>query len=122
MGAEESCLYINSSGSQSNVTSNNDGERSESIAIKTIDGLFSGVKLDLIKISVPFFAENILIGAKEYIKEIKPRIIVNVGADDRMEVLAIVEYLKKICPTYEIELYFDFLMSTRLFLYAKNIC
>ena len=122
LGAEESSMYINSSGSQSNVTLNNNSEKLETVMIKTIDGLFNGIELNLIKIFVPFLAESILAGTKEYIKKMKPKLIVNVGADDRMEVLTIVEYLKQICPTYEIQLYFDFLMSTRLFLYARSAC
>lgn len=120
VGKEEGMLYLDRENTQSACFSKEKDERGESVEIevKTLDSLFIDEKFSLIKISIPFLFLDVLQGYVEGIKKNKPRLIINVAADDGIKVFDVINWILNLKLDYKIALRFDFPMPTRLYLYA----
>ncbi len=71
-----------------------------------------------IKVSVHFMFEDIVKGSVSYIEKYRPGWIINVGADCENRVFDLILSFKKLAVNYKVNLRFDFMMSTRLWLYV----
>ena len=110
-------LFIKSNGSQSNRILS-EGLEEDKVEIFTIDELFLNNRVDLIKIATPHFTLKILEGSEEVIKKQKPCLIINLAVDNTFYAPEIINYIKDLNSDYNLKLEFDFMMSTRLWLYA----
>ena len=86
--------------------------------VTTIDQLFEGCQISLIKIFVPFMFLDILKGGKKCISQNKPRLLINVAADDKFLLYDTVQWITDLNMDYKLALRFDFPMQTRLCLYV----
>lgn len=118
VGKESGTLYLDRGSTQSACFSDETGEQKTEIEIKTLDLLFPEDAVSLLKISVPFLFLEVLQGCKECIKRNKPRLIINVAADNGEKVFDTVKTILDMEMGYKIAFRFDFPMPTRLYLYA----
>ncbi len=88
------------------------------IDIYKLDDILKQESVTLIKIFVPFMAMDILEGAKESILKFRPKLIINVGADDGTHILDVIEWIYNLSLGYNVFLRYDFPMPTRLAVYA----
>ena len=61
---------------------------------------------------------NILKGGRKIIKQNRPRLIINVAADDKFSLYETVKWIVNLGLGYKLSLRFDFPMPTRMHLYA----
>ncbi|EOS79042.1 FkbM family methyltransferase [Dorea sp. 5-2] len=120
VGKKEGILYLDRESTQSAYFSEEKDEHGEKIEVKvkTLDSLFVNEMFSLIKISIPFLFLDVLQGCEECIKKNKPRLVVNVAADDGVKVFDTINWIFGLKLDYKIALRFDFPMPTRLYLYA----
>lgn len=120
IGKESGMLYLDRGSTQSAYFSEDNDKcvQKTEIEIKTLDALFSRKTISLLKISVPFLFLDILKGAGECIRKNRPRLVINVAADDGEKVFDTIKIILDMNMGYRIALRFDFPMPTRLFLYA----
>lgn len=120
VGKEEGELYLDRGNTQSAhfVKDKDEQEERMKIEVKTLDSLFANEKVSLIKISIPFLFLEVLQGCKECLRNSKPRLVVNVAADDGEKVFDTINWIQDLELGYNIALRFDFPMPTRLYLYA----
>lgn len=88
------------------------------IEVKTLDDFFDGQDISVLKIFVPFLFLDILQGGKACIVKNRPKLIINVTADNAFRVFDTILWLAELEVNYKLALRFDFPMPTRLFLYA----
>lgn len=120
VGKKEGILYLDRENTQSAYFSEERdslGKKVE-VKVKTLDSLFLNEMFSLIKISIPFLFLDVLQGCEECIRKSKPRLVVNVAADDGVRVFDTINWILSLKLDYEIALRFDFPMPTRLYLYA----
>lgn len=88
------------------------------VKVMTIDTLFIEENISLIKIFVPFMFYEILKGGENVIRKNKPRMIVNVSADNKCILYDTIKWIMDLRLGYKLTLRFDFPMPTRMWLYA----
>lgn len=138
LGKQEGEFYLSTVNSQSTSLSEAKTSTSQKVGVTTIDQLFEKnyfrkggyfdnnisekhykyYKIDLIKIFVPFMFLDILKGGANLIKQNRPRLIINVTADDKFSLFDTIQWIADLNVNYKLALRFDFPMPTRLFLYA----
>lgn len=84
------------------------------------DDLLLDESVTIMKIFVPFMALDILEGARKSIERYKPRLIVNVGADDGTHILDVIKWMGQLHAGYTISVRYDFPMPTRLCVFATK--
>lgn len=94
-------------------------ENKQEVNIYKYDDLLGEENVTILKIFVPFMALNILSGAEKSIRKYKPKLIINVGADNGTHILDIIEWICCLNLGYNIKLRYDFPMPTRLLVYAE---
>lgn len=118
LGKQEGEFYLSTEDSQSTSLSQTKTAISQKVKVTTIDQLFENKHIDLIKIFVPFMFLDILKGGVNYISQNRPRLIINVTADDKFSLFDTIQWVADLNVNYKLALRFDFPMPTRLFLYA----
>lgn len=119
LGAKDAELNINRGNTQSAfLTSGQEDTNTEKIMIKTLDEALADEPVSLIKISIPFMFTDVLKGGTSLIRRNRPRMIINVAADDSFALYDAVKWISELGAAYKLALRFDFPMPTRLFLYA----
>lgn len=118
LGKEEGEFYLSAENSQSTYLSQTETIVREKVNVTTIDQLFEGCQISLIKIFVPFMFLDILKGGKKCISQNKPRLLINVAADDKFLLYDTVQWITDLNMDYKLALRFDFPMQTRLCLYV----
>lgn len=118
LGKEEGEFYLSAENSQSTYLSQTETIVREKVNVTTIDQLFEGCQISLIKIFVPFMFLDILKGGKKCISQNKPRLLINVAADDKFLLYDTVQWITDLNMDYKLALRFDFPMPTRLCLYV----
>ena len=118
LGKQEGEFYLSTEDSQSTSLSQTKTAISQKVKVTTIDQLFENKHIDLIKIFVPFMFLDILKGGVNYISQNRPRLIINVTADDKFSLFDTIQWIADLNVNYKLALRFDFPMPTRLFLYA----
>lgn len=119
LGKEEGSFLIKNENTQSaSLVKAEKVNNKTMIQVKTMDALFPSVDFSIIKISVPFLFHDILLGGEQCIRRRKPRLIVNVAADNEMKLFDTMKWILDLHMDYKIALRFDFPMPTRLYLYA----
>lgn len=88
------------------------------VEVRTLDELFEGESISLMKICVPMIYPEVLRGGKKCFLKDKPRIIVNLSIEKGTGFLEVIKWLMDLDVDYEIALRFDMLMPTRLWLFA----
>lgn len=116
MGEKAGELYLGEENSQSAFLKEEETERK--VKVMTIDTLFEEKSVSLIKIFVPFMFYEILKGGENVIRQNRPRIIVNVAADNKCLLYDTVKWISELGLDYKLALRFDFPMPTRMWLYA----
>ncbi|MDE6852245.1 MAG: FkbM family methyltransferase [Lachnospiraceae bacterium] len=89
-----------------------------SIKVQTLDELFAGESISLIKIFVPMIFPEVLRGGKKYFLKNKPRIIVGLSLENGTGFLETIKWLMDLDAGYKIALRFDMPMPARLWLFA----
>jgi FkbM family methyltransferase len=119
LGERNGELCIGRENTQSAFLTSADGSpASEKIPIKTLDDVLAEETVSLLKISVPFMFLDILKGSRNLLQKNRPRLIINVAADDRFLLYDTVKWITDLNLPYKLVLRFDFPMPTRLCLYA----
>ncbi len=121
LGLKSGEFYMENNNKQSShVVSEVKGAESDlvRIEVKTLDMMFKNERVDIVKIFVPFMFLDILKGGEAMIKRDRPRLIVNVSADNKSDVFDTILWINRLGLRYNIVLRYDFPMPTRLFLYA----
>lgn len=113
VGNKNEKLFLDKTETQSAVLVESENAN---IDVRRLDELVDE-KVDLIKISVPFLFLKILEGSEMLIKKWHPNLIINVGVDGT-KIAETIKTIKSMDEKYDVYLRFDFLMSTRLYLYA----
>lgn len=119
LGKVESSFFIENKNTQSArlITAKEKTDKTE-ILVKTMDTLFPAAAFSLIKIGVPFMFQDILEGGEQCIRRSKPRLIINVAADNEFKLFDTIRWIANLNIEYHIALRFDFPMPTRLQVYA----
>lgn len=115
LGMREGELYISEEDSQSAFLGKSGSSR---VSVTTMDRLFSGKDVSLIKIFVPFMFLEALKGGENTVKQNRPRLIIYVACDDKFSLYDTVRWIAGLDMDYRLALRFDFPMPTRLILYA----
>lgn len=121
LGKQSGFFYMNNKNTQSSHVIEEKEEKTEElikIEVKTLDALFFEKRISILKIFVPFMFFDILKGGEKVIRANKPRLIVNVAADNKSNIFDTILWIKNLELDYKIALRYDFPMPTRLFLYA----
>lgn len=120
VGKESGVLYLEkeSTSQSSHLVDGNGHKNKEQIEVRTLDSFISTKKVTLLKIFVPFMFLEVLQGGAESITRDKPRLIVNVAADNGVKVFDTIKWIRDLGIGYKIALRFDFPMPTRLIIYA----
>ncbi len=119
LGEKVGELYLGEENSQSAFLKKEATKRS--VKVMTIDTLFGEKSVSLIKIFVPFMFLDILKGGESVIKRNRPRLIVNVSADNKCLLYDTVKWITDLGLDYKLALRFDFPMPTRMCLYAYHV-
>lgn len=119
LGEQNAELTISHSNTQSAcLTASSTEPEAEKIIITTLDEALADEPVSLIKISIPFMFTDVIKGGAALIRRNRPRMIINVGADDRFSLYEAIKWISGLDASYKLALRFDFPMPTRLFLYA----
>ena len=120
VGKEEGILFLNGIKTQSAYLSKEKKEMDKGveIKIKTLDSLFLDKRISLLKVSIPFLFLLVLQGCEQCLKRDRPRLLVNVAADDGVKIFDTIKWVLDLKMDYKIALRFDFPMPTRLYMYA----
>ncbi len=119
LGEQNAKLTISHGNTQSAcLTASSTEPEAETIIITTLDEALADEPVSLIKISIPFMFADVIKGGAALICKNRPRMIINVGADDRFSLYETVKWIAGLDVSYKLALRFDFPMPTRLFLYA----
>lgn len=119
LGAQDGELSISRGNTQSAcLTALSAEPEADRISIKTLDEVLADEPVSLIKIFIPFMFTDVLKGGINLIRKNRPRLIVNVAADDSFALYDSVKWLSDLDVSYKLALRFDFPMPTRMFLCA----
>lgn len=118
VGNKEGSVFVCNDNKQSAYLREDAGGGGEMVQVKKLDAFLPEKKFTLMKISVAFSFLDILLGGNNRIQRDRPRLIVNVAADNRMTVFDTIRWIHDLNLGYKISLRFDLPVTTRLYLYA----
>lgn len=120
LGLQSGFFYMENKNTQSSHIVSNSGSDNGliKIEVKTLDEIFVTEQINILKVFVPFMFLDILKGGESTIKRNRPRLIVNVAADNKSDVFDTIIWINSLGLDYKIALRYDFPMPTRLCLYA----
>ena len=118
VGVESGRFHLEKENTQSAFLIKEGSPDNISVEVRTIDSLFEGKMVSLIKIFVPFMFLDILRGSENILRKDKPKLIINIGADNKFQIYDVIKWITDLRIDYRLALRFDFPMPTSLFLYA----